>query len=71
VKEELKPCPFCGGEAEPVNFNVHKSYQGYEWIECKGCGLMAELKVGLKDELIAAWNRRAPARGAGAAEVVR
>lgn len=29
---ELKPCPFCGGEAE-----LYQSYCGYYQIECHQC----------------------------------
>lgn len=46
---ELKPCPFCGGEA----FS-----RGFRRLECRSCG--AEGPSGTKDAAIAAWNRRAP-----------
>lgn len=49
--DELKPCPFCGGEAEIRG-------DGYFWIQCKYC--WAET-TGSEDmaEAIEAWNRRA------------
>jgi len=51
--EELKRCPFCGGEA---NSNFHERLG--HLIRCQECGNMtcwhnSEL------EAIAAWNRRA------------
>src|SRR5574344_1038545 len=54
---ELKPCPFCGGEA-------HTSLIQSMWfVECdkKDCGALLGFdaeKVG-KEEAITAWNRRA------------
>jgi Lar family restriction alleviation protein len=50
MKEKLKRCPFCGGEAIVVDIN--------DWIiECSKC----YGKVGLfeqKEEAIKAWNAR-------------
>lgn len=60
---ELKPCPFCGGEAElehPHSFGVSFEYSGVRCIKCR-----ARIEPILKsfsyssDELaIEAWNRR-------------
>lgn len=50
---ELKPCPFCGGEAELID-----KYEGVFWIICKGC-LCESGFVKTKEEAINAWNRRA------------
>lgn len=55
--ENLKPCPFCGGDPEIFSPNV---------IMCKKCGVM--LGQGFKKEqrfrnkraAIAAWNKRKP-----------
>ena len=51
-QQELKPCPFCGGEAEtyPYYFN--------EWyIGCSECS--CDLGVfDTKEEAIEAWNKR-------------
>ena len=48
---ELKPCPFCGGEATIMG-------DDYFWASCKYC--CAET-LGSEDvqEAIEAWNRRA------------
>lgn len=59
---ELKPCPFCGGEADYQN---NKS--DYWWIQCLECGCTTSKyatdlffggKYG-KDWAKEAWNRRA------------
>lgn len=51
---ELKPCPFCGGEAE-----ITKWYEGY-FVECREqhCGgTIGAYKT--EAEAIEAWNTRA------------
>ena len=56
---ELKPCPYCGGEANIESYDPYDGYQGdctvwrVKCIECK-----AFIQRGTKDEAIAAWNRR-------------
>jgi Lar family restriction alleviation protein len=61
---ELKPCPFCGGEAE---LSLGKTGDGKDWhyLECSECEAMgprvqyAEHNIAIKDALAEAWNRRA------------
>ena len=56
---ELKPCPFCGGEAR-----LQRKVVGY-YVICKKCGCRtpyyqyqyAPIEV-KKQEAIEAWNRR-------------
>lgn len=59
VSEQLKPCPFCGGDA-----GVGKGF-GYWFVNCTDC--MASTNIVLGDSLmpteaeaIAAWNKRTP-----------
>lgn len=60
---ELKPCPFCGGEAEVV---INKSKQGQTAnIHCTHCSCRKTLlrhpnyEGIIEKEAIEAWNRRA------------
>ncbi len=73
MSEELKPCPFCGGEnaAEviemkpsiPVSECLKK--RGYFTVWCWTCDLMFGYdedfggKFDTKEDAIEAWNRRA------------
>ena len=52
---ELKPCPFCGGKAEMLN------YSSNEWlVECTKCQGMVEKWCKTEEEAIINWNRRKP-----------
>ena len=54
-EEKPLPCPFCGGEAE-IDSAIHfGSY--YYFVKCKICH-MSSMSCLIKDEAIAAWNRR-------------
>ena len=53
MSDELKPCPFCGGEAE---------FEYYWWqetvvIKCPKCGASSEPQF-YENEAIEAWNKR-------------
>ena len=52
MSDDLKPCPFCGGEAE-----WKSGGPGCAWVSCKKCP--AETGDGSIPRIIAAWNRRA------------
>ena len=49
---ELKQCPFCGGEAE-----LYQSYFGYYQIECHQCSARSCTAVE-KESVISNWNMR-------------
>jgi Lar family restriction alleviation protein len=62
---ELKPCPFCGGEA------THRRFTGngftlarveYTQVSCAKCQIETEplQPLGSDDRAITAWNRRTP-----------
>lgn len=52
---ELKPCPFCGGEAEMLN------YSESEWlVYCPACGGAVEKWRKTEAEAIEQWNTRKP-----------
>lgn len=62
MSEELKPCPFCGGEAKAFFCEESGAYD----VQCQKCGALPFLgrKRGVgrfksMDDVIAAWNRRA------------
>lgn len=64
--EQLKPCPFCGGEAEYIKVgNTHMGVKEAT-IKCKLCKMQYRQKFSKKrfdfewidDVMIGAWNRR-------------
>ena len=59
---ELKPCPFCGGEANQVA-KFMPDNTNYYYIMCSKCKASSNMffsYVGYEglDEAISAWNRR-------------
>lgn len=63
---ELKPCPFCGGEAEELYIKRKKLFakffppytSHFAYIRCKVCVATSGLKW-TRENAIEAWNRRA------------
>lgn len=72
---ELKPCPFCGGKAEPMKWTHGSDEPGVSWaVKCSaiGCGIRSSLfgdedGEGLSDAT-EHWNRRAPSPSGEAVE---
>lgn len=61
---ELLPCPFCGGEAERIDFGPDAAEnEGGSCIACKRCQASGPVEFGFKENLIANWNRRAAPEG--------
>lgn len=61
---DLKPCPFCGGEATHIVWGD----PDYHWAGCEACDLGMDYFRNENDAL-EAWNRRAARRAAP--EVIR
>lgn len=57
MDNELKPCPFCGGEAEHKIFE-DEFFTIYCRVECKPCGVMMTKEYTTGNEGAIAWNRR-------------
>ena len=65
MNESLKPCPFCGGEAElQYGGNGSREAAGMSFVRCKGCGAIGQKfevcrRYSSDEKAIEAWNRRA------------
>lgn len=57
-REELKPCPCCGGKAivvQDYNYNADVLY----WIECSECDLRtSEFYSENRRKMVDVWNKR-------------
>lgn len=56
MSKELKPCPFCGGDAEIVK-EGHREYKPTYFVGCKICCIKTYSYIEL-DRAIDRWNRR-------------
>ena len=54
---ELKPCPFCGGEADCNNAGFMKAGMPMWAVECLGCGAVTDF-FETEEDAARAWNRR-------------
>ena len=57
MTEVLKPCPFCGGEAELRD--PHGAFSRLAAVFCNDCEIRGQLQVDA-ETAIAAWNTRVP-----------
>ena len=73
--DELKPCPFCGSEAEletRTTLTTHIKYKNYR-VGCNKCVIYTDwlaLNEG-KASAIEAWNRRSESKQCALAEMCR
>ena len=57
--EQLKPCPFCGGEAELRSFTSKGNNQKIWWyVTCQNCEVYIESCFETQKQAIYAWNLR-------------
>ena len=64
MPNELKPCPFCDGEAFSYAIEPHKhslwnipDHNGSGYVECSGCS--ASVAEDTEEKAKELWNRRA------------
>lgn len=57
---DLKPCPFCGGEAERIDIGDGENAGG-SCVSCTVCQASSNVEFEFKENFISNWNRRAPA----------
>lgn len=58
MSEKLKPCPFCGGEAESKSSVDIFGHEGFFSVLCRKCYARTDYYE-TEAEVIEAWNRRA------------
>lgn len=57
MSEVLKPCPFCGGEAERVDIDDGECAGG-SYIRCIRCNAGTAVHFDRKEQLYSSWNDR-------------
>ena len=58
MSEELKPCPFCGGKAELVDYGISGEYKVVWCFECGARTRMFYAEIFRGRKAIEEWNRR-------------
>ncbi len=63
VDVELKPCPFCGGEAKMLD--LRKAHLGvFYFVECRERKCQVKTRyLCTEEEAAEVWNRRAETKG--------
>jgi Lar family restriction alleviation protein len=65
IVEQLKPCPFCGGEAQRFTIGDDEpTNAGGDCISCAKCGASSHVEFGYKENLVSIWNTRAAVEAA-------
>lgn len=60
MMNELKPCPFCGGEVSIIEVTERKEgFTEEAFIQCEECGFSIHHKWLSVETLIEYWNKRA------------
>lgn len=57
MREALKPCPFCGGDAERVDIEDGNNAGG-SFVHCVVCDASSNVEFGFKENFVSNWNRR-------------
>lgn len=60
MNNELKPCPFCGGEANLIRRNFKNGFYpsgGTYYVHCKACLITTQPRRKIAD-VVDVWNRR-------------
>ena len=58
MSDEVKKCPFCGGEVKRIDIEQGENFGG-SCVECQQCLACSKVEFGQKDTFIEAWNTRA------------
>lgn len=58
MNDELRPCPFCGGDAEIIEIDDGENAGG-SCVQCKQCLASGNVEFDRKENFVANWNRRA------------
>ena len=56
---ELRECPFCGGEAELVNYGLTGKFEVVQCVDCGARTRVFDPDIKRGESVIEAWNRRA------------
>ena len=56
--DELKPCPFCGGEAEMRSLGIGFYGGRIYWVHCISCCAEINNPKPSEEDAIKDWNRR-------------
>lgn len=62
METELKPCPFCGGEAWVIPQPTYRGNTYQYFATCTICGVEMPRTARTESEAIERWNRRVPER---------